>query len=132
MRNSARAGIGLAAACAASLAGAAPPAAAPVMIGGDELTDACATLAMPAGLKPGGDNFLSLRAGPGAAYRETARLTGADRLLVCGARGGWSAVVVRAAGRDCGVSSPRPTRGAYRGPCRSGWVASRFLHILAG
>jgi hypothetical protein len=32
----------------------------------------------------------------------------------------------------CGVSEPVPTRQAYPGPCKSGWVSSPFVKLIAG
>jgi hypothetical protein len=33
---------------------------------------------------------------------------------------------------DCLVSSPVAQRAPYDGPCRSGWIARRFITITAG
>lgn len=33
---------------------------------------------------------------------------------------------------DCGVSSPVESRRPYRGPCRSGWVSSAYVALVAG
>jgi hypothetical protein len=32
----------------------------------------------------------------------------------------------------CGVSSPVTSRRDYDGPCRSGWVSSAFVKLIAG
>ena len=36
------------------------------------------------------------------------------------------------AGIDCGVSSPVRTKRAYDGPCKSGWVESSTIKLVAG
>ncbi len=41
------------------------------------------------GLEASGDNFLSLRAGPGSGYQELARMRANTRLNITGSRGGW-------------------------------------------
>jgi len=33
---------------------------------------------------------------------------------------------------DCGVSSPVRSKRNYDGPCKSGWVASNFVKLVAG
>ena len=46
----------------------------------------------------------------------------------------WFGVVYPNEGQDaaeCGVSSPIRTRRDYDGPCRSGWVASAFIQLVA-
>lgn len=105
----------------------------PVPVGGERDGDACGSLARPIGLKARGDGFLSLRAGPAARYRELLRLTARDEMFLCTSRGEWAGVVVRdRGGKDCGTGSPAPTRQTYHGPCRSGWVALRYLLVIAG
>jgi len=106
----------------------------PVVIGGDGTTDACSSVARVTGLKRGGDNFLSVRVGPGAGFRERDRLGPAVQVHVCEHDGDWVSIVYAPAGRDmdCGVSAALPKRIAYRGPCRSGWVHRRFVEVIAG
>jgi hypothetical protein len=47
-----------------------------------------------AGLDPAGDNFLSLRSGPGAGYREIARMLPGTRATVNAAEGKWLSVTL--------------------------------------
>lgn len=125
--------IALALALCASAGVAAPPRAVAVMVGGDEVLDACGSQGRVHGLKSGGDGFLAVRAGPGAAYAMTDKL-GEDReVMMCGRRGEWIAVVYGDArlGR-CGVSAPIAGRQAYRGPCKSGWVHGQWIELMAG
>jgi len=85
----------------------------PVMIGAQPERDACPSLAQVSGLNPRGDANIW-------ACDETA-----DR--------SWTGVVfaLRDSSIDCGVGSHIARRQAYRGPCTSGWVSSRFLTIVA-
>jgi hypothetical protein len=46
----------------------------------------------------------------------------------------WLGIVVHDSGRldqSCGVSAPLASRRAYDGPCRSGWVSSAFVRLVA-
>ncbi|MGV3554990.1 MAG: hypothetical protein ACO1OD_07010 [Croceibacterium sp.] len=104
----------------------------PVMAGGDAQLDACATAAVVSGLDPAGDNFLSVREGPGQNHAETDRLAGGQGLAVCDSNGPWLGVIYSKDGADCEVSSPASQRTRYQGPCRSGWVAARYVTITAG
>ncbi|WP_062117713.1 hypothetical protein [Aureimonas sp. AU40] len=105
-----------------------------VEVGGDPELDACASLGRIARLDPKGDNFLSVREGPSSKHRERDRLSTGALVTICDERGPWRGIVYPAPGTeaDCGVSSPQATRSPYRGPCRSGWVHSRFVDVVAG
>ena len=123
----------LAALAAVPVSGAPHAGIVPVPVGGERDGDACGSLARPIGLKAHGDGFLSLRAGPATSYRELLRLTVRDELFLCTSQGEWAGVVMRdRGGKDCGTGSPAPIRRNYHGPCRSGWVALRYLHVVAG
>lgn len=104
----------------------------PIMIGGNAEFDACGGVGVIAGLDPRGDGFLSVRGGPETRYREIDRLVNGNRVHVCAEKGPWIAIAYPADGRDCRVGSPWPKRRAYTGPCRHGWVHSRFIKMLAG
>lgn len=124
-------------ALAAATMGAAPvPADKPVMVGGTVDLDACPSNAQVTGLKPRGDNFLSVRNRPATGARERDRLGPGRMVWACDEThdGEWTGIVYSPPGQDidCGVGSPIRRHSAYRGPCRSGWVASRFLTIVAG
>ena len=127
----------LAIAAIAALTGAKPPPRdVPVRIGGTPDLDACPSSAHVTGLNPRGDNFLSVRSRASASGRELDRLRGGYTVWACDetADGEWTGVVYAPPGRDvdCGVGTPIARRQAYRGPCASGWVASRYLTIVAG
>ena len=82
------------------------------------------------GLDPNGDNFLSVRSGPGGSpYREIDRLFTSDVVYVCGRNAPWLAVVyspARKARGSCDIASKGMQR-PYDGPCQYGWVHSRYI-----
>ena len=87
----------------------------PVQAGADgpEL-DACPRLAAVTGLDPKGDDFLSVRSGPGGRpYREVDRIHTGQRLSVCETRGPWLGVVYAA---PEGQGSPASRRPGHAGP----------------
>lgn len=105
----------------------------PVMIGGSKEMDACFGNGVVTGLDPKGDNFLSVRSGPGGKpYREVDRLHTNDEVIICDQRGPWMAVVY---GRnDCWkiTMSPLARRQPYPGPCRAGWIHKNYVRVTAG
>ena len=104
----------------------------PIMVGGTEL-DACGSLAEVKGLDPTGDNFLSVRSGPGATFREIDRLKAKEHVIICGEKGVWYAAIYPWSNKnDCKVGTPWPKRAVYTGPCKSGWIHSKFVEIIAG
>ena len=106
----------------------------PVRIGlnGPDL-DGCTPYSQVTGLNPRGDNFLSVRAGPSAGTRELDRLRPGQRVWICDEAPGWVGIVYGPRGSTrCNVERPRPRVTAYRGPCRSGWVSSRYITPIAG
>lgn len=108
----------------------------PVMVGGTDDLDACPSNARVRPLNPRGDNFLAVRSRPSTAGRELARLKSGHDVWACDetADGEWTGIVYAPAGQDidCGVGTPLAERRAYDGPCKTGWVASRFIVIVAG
>jgi uncharacterized protein YgiM (DUF1202 family) len=103
----------------------------PVMIGGQEASEGCvgtATVVVRAGA-------LNLRAGPGLNHPVIARLTDGQRVSICQRRDGWVGILVLRDGpgpRDCQASDAGPKRKPYEGPCSSGWIAAKYVRILAG
>jgi hypothetical protein len=107
----------------------------PVIVGGDATMDACATQGKVVGLDPKGDNFLSLRGGPGGKpFREVTRLHAGQVISICQEKGAWLGVVFAGAGasQNCGVATAIAHARPYRGPCTSGWVHKRYIDIIAG
>jgi hypothetical protein len=135
MRMLRKAMLGIAA--VAVLAGAKPaPRDVPVRMGGSPDMDACPSNAHVTGLNPRGDNFLSVRSRPAVTGRELDRLPGDYAVWACDEThdGEWTGIVYSRRGQhvDCGVGTPMARRQAYAGPCATGWVASRYLTIVAG
>jgi hypothetical protein len=112
------------------------PEAVPVRIG--ELGpsfDACGTAATTRNLQAGGG--LPVRSAPFDAAAETGRIGAGARFFICSRSHDqrWLGVVYNDAGElaaECGVSSPVTSRRNYEGPCRSGWVSSAFVKLIAG
>ena len=125
----------LVAACASqAVAQPAPRLDVPVMAGGEEDLDACGSSGRIVGLNPRGDGFLSVRSGPGGKpYREIDRLYNGNEVTLCDEQGPWLGIVYgESPDGDCGVGTPWPVRKPYAGPCRFGWVHSRYVKIVAG
>ena len=83
------------------------------------------------------DGQLTVRAAPDEDAAETGTIAGGARFFVCtrSIDQRWMGVVYDADGAlspACGVSSPIASRRAYDGPCRSGWVSSAFVKLIAG
>ncbi len=119
-----------------------PPAAArkadvsevPIVIGGSVSTAACPGGGDVVGLDPQGDDFLSVRSGPGGRdYSEVDRIHIGQHLKICDMSGPWFAVVYDPGGPtgSCDVDRPWAVRQAYAGRCRQGWVYSRYVDVTA-
>ena len=83
------------------------------------------------------DEAVAVRAAPSEQARETARLAASAQFFICTRSHDqrWFAVVWHdgeGASRSCGVSQPVSARRDYPGPCRSGWVSSAFVKLIAG
>lgn len=116
-----------------------PPAVPPVAvrIGGQAELDACASTGRVVGLKPEGDNFLSVRAAPDQHALETDRLKAGADIYLCGSARDdrWVGIVYQAGGTlgdGCGVTSPIAQEQDYAGACRSGWVSRQYVQLMAG
>ena len=97
--------------------------------------DACGSLGEVRGVNPRGDNYLSVRTGPRAHLPERDRLRPGRQVFVCQTSrdGQWLGVVYsRNPRQQCNVGSPVRGPRPYSGPCRSGWVNSRYITIVAG
>lgn len=109
----------------------------PIVIGGSGDFDACEGGGEVVGLNPRGDGFLSVRGGPSSNYGELDRLYNGNVVYICDNRGAWMGVIYPADGSpadgtNCGVARPWPTRQPYTGPCKFGWVFSRYIKGIAG
>jgi hypothetical protein len=87
----------------------------------------------------------SLKAGEGLAVRsapfenavETGSVAADGRFFICTRSHDqkWFGIVFDESGalaERCGVSEPVTRRRDYDGPCRSGWVQSAFVKVIAG
>ncbi|HZG08007.1 MAG TPA: hypothetical protein VEZ70_03400 [Allosphingosinicella sp.] len=97
--------------------------------------DACASAGTTRHLK-GGDT-LPVKAAPFENSAQTGTIANGERFFVCTRSHDqkWLGVVYDEGGalaERCGVSSPVRERRGYEGPCRSGWVASAFVKLVAG
>jgi hypothetical protein len=96
---------------------------------------ACGAAGTPRNLKPG--EGLPVRSAPFDDAGETGSVAAGARFFVC-ARSldqKWFGIVFDEGGalaEKCGVSEPITRRRDYDGPCRSGWVQSAFVKVIAG
>ena len=107
----------------------------PVLAGGNPDFQACPTVGEIVGLDPNGDGFLSVRSGPGGRpFQEIDRVYNGMRVKICDQHGPWYGVVYDADNRTdrCNVDASRSIRGPYTGPCRYGWIHSRYVGDIAG
>jgi hypothetical protein len=104
-------------------------------LAGDDL-DACVSVGEVTDLIPGGDHFLVVRAEPSATGRAKDRLGPGRWLWLCDEAGEWLGVVYSAKPGEkpgeCGVGTPADRVRPYDGPCRWGWVHSRYVEVVAG
>ena len=80
---------------------------------------------------------LPVRWAPFDNARETGRVAAGGRFFICtrSLDQKWFGIVFDAGGtlaERCGVSEPVTRRRDYEGPCRSGWVQSAFVKVIAG
>ncbi|HMJ92518.1 MAG TPA: hypothetical protein VK472_00310 [Allosphingosinicella sp.] len=80
---------------------------------------------------------LAVRTSPFDTSAESGKVAADGRFYVCtrSIDQKWFGIVYDesgALGPRCGVSDPVPSKRAYDGPCRSGWVTSAFVKLIAG
>lgn len=97
--------------------------------------DACSGAGTTRHVDPG--KSLVVRAAPFDDAEETGGIAAGQRFFICTRSHNqkWLGVVYDDSGTlngRCGVSSPSTARRDYDGPCRSGWVASPFVRLVAG
>lgn len=94
--------------------------------------------AIEAALTPqAGNAALAVRGGPFDAAPTLGSIPAGARFFVCSRSidQRWMGIVYDPAGTlspGCGVSTPVAAGGDYAGPCRSGWVASAAVRLVAG
>jgi len=107
----------------------------PVLVALDPSDGICPVTGEVVGVSGRRDNYLSVRAGPGVRERELDRLRSGALVMVCDetANGAWLGVVYNRTGnQDCFIAQTSTQRRPYRGPCRYGWVSSRYIDVGAG
>jgi hypothetical protein len=97
--------------------------------------DACGSAGTTRNLDAGGG--LEVKAAPFDAAAVAGRVPAGARVFICARSHDqrWLGIVYNDAGElsaECGVSSPVTSRRDYPGPCRSGWVSSAFIKLIAG
>jgi hypothetical protein len=109
----------------------------PVTIGGDAESDACGATGRVAEIRGG----LSVRVGPGIAFRRVDSLKPETVVTICeerptqignDANDYWYGVVYGRPRQDCGTGTPRAGKVSYVGPCKSGWVSKKYIRLEAG
>ncbi|MDQ0505092.1 hypothetical protein [Xanthobacter agilis] len=119
----------------------------PIVLDGRPI-DPGGAIARIVGLKAGGDGFVSVREGPTVRAAEIDRLgpgtfviathpadSQADAFIGIiydhvGDTGAGPSLAERCQFSET-IPATKPDRRAYLGPCRTGWVARRFVEILA-
>jgi hypothetical protein len=96
---------------------------------------ACSAAGTTRGLKAG--EALPVRSAPFENAEETGGVASGGRFFICGRSldQKWFGIVYDESGalaERCGVSEPVARRRDYEGPCRSGWVQSAFVKLIAG
>lgn len=105
----------------------------PVMYGGEADLDACGGVGEVSGLKSDGENFLAVRALPSIKGSEEDRLSNGQQVIICEEDAPWLGIVYDKSGmKDCGTGSPISEATTYIGPCDTGWVASKYVTLIAG
>lgn len=96
---------------------------------------ACSAAGTTRNLKAG--EALPVRSSPFDNAGETGSVAGGARFFICSRSHDqkWFGIVFEEGGtlaERCGVSEPVTRRRDYDGPCRSGWVQSAFVKVIAG
>ena len=100
-------------------------------------TDACGTVAKVVLASGEGDDEAIVRAGPDGSAREVARIPSGHMVAQCdySDENIWLGIVWDPANSDspsCGTGSPVAEVQEYNGLCRSGWIRSDNLEMIAG
>ena len=111
----------------------------PVLVGGFAGVDGCTSTATVKPLKPGATAFLAVRNAPDIRAMLADRLKSGHPVWLCGKvhNRDWIGIVYpndrNGDLSECEVSNEASEKAVpYRGPCRSGWVARRYLVLSAG
>jgi len=110
----------------------------PVMVGVDGELDKC-----PSTGRSSATRALAVRTAPNPAAGEADRITRVTNIAICDQdnrndpQAGWYAIVYPATGDElggCDLGGASAGNGgvAYSGPCKSGWVRSTDIEVIAG
>ncbi len=110
----------------------------PVMVGVDAELDKC-----PSTGRVNGTRAVTVRAAPNPAAGDTDRINRVVNVAICDQdrrndpQAGWYAIVYPPPGDElggCGLDGASAGNGgvAYAGPCKSGWVRSTDIEVIAG
>ena len=98
----------------------------PVMVGGDNEFDACASLGRTM-------QETVVRDGPDSKHNRVDVLPAGLDVWLCSESDDWVGIVFSHRDRTlCGVSSPLGARTPYVGPCHSGWIPGASVTVVAG
>jgi hypothetical protein len=75
--------------------------------------------------------FASIRTAPKPDAKELDRLNTETFVQMCDTRGTWTGVVYGTNNNSC-VPDAVPKAFNYKGPCKSGWIATRLTTVVAG
>lgn len=110
----------------------------PVMVGVDGELDKCPSLGRSNPARP-----IVVRAAPNPAAGEADTINRVTNIAICDQddrtdpQAGWYAIVYPATGEEldgCGLGGASAGNGGatYSGPCKSGWVRSTDIEVIAG
>jgi hypothetical protein len=118
----------------------------PIKVGGRFTGHNCTPMALTQAtvvpMKAG--SYLAVRTAPGVSAAQLDRLVPSTPVIICTGltNSQWVGVLYYEPGtedqspygvHDCGLSgADSKKQSVYRGPCRSGWVARRYLMLSAG
>jgi hypothetical protein len=107
----------------------------PVTYGGDQNLDACASFGHVANLSKTSDGFLAVKDSPNIKTKRIDKIFNDQKVWICSESkdGKWFGIVYSTDSQiDCKVTENIKVKKPYNGPCKSGWVASKWVTIDAG
>ena len=98
---------------------------------------ACAAAGTTRNVEAAAGERLQVRSAPFETVAESGSVPAGARFFVCTRSHDqrWLGIVYDETGSlspACGVSRPIPARRNYEGPCRSGWVSTALVKLVAG
>lgn len=103
----------------------------PVMVGGNGHLDACVSLGQVNSANSQGT--VKVRHGPARNYKVIDTLKTGHFAWMCSVDGQWTGIVYPPSNDGvCDESSPINPAQPYKGRCRSGWIESSMISLIAG